>query len=78
MRKWVVLWLASMVVVAGLASALTRAQGLQNDSRVVSGADIGFRVEGVNRAGTPSGTLVIRVKGEWVPVDFGRDVRPAY
>lgn len=78
MRKWVFLWLASLFVVGGLASTLTRAQGPQNDSRVVSGADIGFRVEGVNRAGTPRGTLVIRVKGEWVPVDFGRDVRPAY
>jgi hypothetical protein len=41
---------------------------------VVSGNDIGFRIEGV-RGDTPIGTLVIRVKGQWVETDFGSGVQ---
>lgn len=41
---------------------------------VVSGADIGFRIEGV-RGDTPIGTLVIRVNGQWVETDFGSGVQ---
>jgi hypothetical protein len=41
---------------------------------VVSGPDIGFRIEGV-RGDTPVGTLVIRVNGQWVEADFGSGVR---
>ena len=36
--------------------------------RIVSGSDIGFRIEG-RRGTTPIGTLVIRVNGQWVPVE---------
>lgn len=36
---------------------------------VMSGADVGFRVEGI-RGNTPVGTLVVKVKGEWVEVDI--------
>jgi hypothetical protein len=33
----------------------------------MSGSDIGFRVEGVDpRTGNPTGTLMLRVNGEWV------------
>jgi hypothetical protein len=41
---------------------------------VVSGADIGFRIEGV-KGDTPVGTLVIRVNGQWVEPDFGSGVQ---
>jgi hypothetical protein len=41
---------------------------------VVSGADIGFRIEGT-RGDTPIGRLVIRVNGEWVEPDLGSGVR---
>lgn len=34
--------------------------------RVMSGADVGFRIEGTNGSGTPVGTWVIRVNGEWL------------
>ena len=37
--------------------------------RVLSGADLGFRVEGMRRD-TPVGTLVIKVDGIWVEADF--------
>lgn len=46
---------------------------------VMSGADVGFRVEGI-RGNTPVGTLVVKVKGEWVEVDIQklstRSLRP--
>ena len=40
---------------------------------VVSGADIGFRIEG-RRGQTPVVTLVIRVNGQWVPVETANSV----
>jgi hypothetical protein len=77
MRKWIGLWLMSVVVVAVLASALMRAQATPEElkrraqdqlpgSRIISGNDIGFRMEGTNQAGQPVGTLVVRIDGEWV------------
>jgi hypothetical protein len=89
MRRWFVLWLASIVVVAGLTPVLMRAQdpkvappfGGQDpftEGRVVSGADLGFRVDSINQAGEPVGTFVIRRNGQWVPARFAAGVRPAY
>ena len=37
--------------------------------RVVTGADVGFRVEGLRGGSTPVGTVVIRVNGEWVQAE---------
>jgi hypothetical protein len=37
---------------------------------IVSGADLGFRIDGY-QGDTPVGTLVVRVNGQWVPVQFG-------
>lgn len=41
---------------------------------VISGNDIGFRIEGT-RGDRPVGTLVIRVNGQWVEPDFGSGVQ---
>jgi hypothetical protein len=76
MQKWIALWLVSLAVVAGFTSALTRAQAPSQvpppftsqappAGRIVSGADIGFRVEGT-RDGRAVGTLVVRIDGQWV------------
>jgi hypothetical protein len=35
----------------------------------MTGSDVGFRVEGI-RGGTPVGTLVVKVNGEWVEADL--------
>jgi hypothetical protein len=35
---------------------------------VLSGSDIGFRVEG-RRGNTPSGRFVVRINGQWVEVE---------
>ena len=77
MRKWLVMWLSSLAVVAGVTSALMRAQapsqvppsltpqGPTSAARVLSGPDIGFRVEST-RDGRAIGTLVVRINGQWV------------
>jgi hypothetical protein len=36
--------------------------------RVMTGADVGFRVEGL-RGNTPVGRIVVRVNGEWVEAE---------
>ena len=65
-RTWTLLWLASLVLAAVVASALTRAQS-KEPPRVISGDDLGFRMESTNAAGEAVGTLVVRVDGRWVP-----------
>jgi hypothetical protein len=77
MQRWIVLWLASLAVVAGFTSALMRAQAPSQvpspytsqapppAARILSGADIGFRVEST-KDGRAVGTLVVRINGQWV------------
>jgi hypothetical protein len=36
---------------------------------VFAGSDFGFRVEG-RTGNTPTGSLVVRINGQWVDVDF--------
>jgi hypothetical protein len=78
MRKWLVLWLVSLLVVAAVTSVLMRAQGAPPIGTVLSSGDLGFRFEGmsdtlVNGARTDAamGALVVRISGKWVPVRFG-------
>lgn len=43
---------------------------------VISGNDIGFRVEGLRGRTTPVGRLVIRVNGQWVEPELSEPVQP--
>jgi hypothetical protein len=43
---------------------------------VITGSDIGFRMEG-RRGKTPVGKFVVRVGGEWVAVEFSSGAIPA-
>lgn len=65
MRKWIAMWLASLLVVAGVSAVLVRAQ----DSTILSGADLGFRVDRM-RADGPVGTFMVRINGKWVEAAF--------
>ena len=48
------------------------------DPRIVSGSDLGFRVDGTDpRSGKPTGAWVIRVNGRWVEVAAASGIRPA-
>jgi hypothetical protein len=75
MRKWVLLWVVSLVIVAATTSVLMRAQ--PREQTIISGNDVGFRIEGMTPAGDPLGTWMIRVNGKWVPVTTRFGVRPA-
>jgi hypothetical protein len=45
--------------------------------RILSGDDIGFRVDGIDpRSGLPTGTLVVRINGDWVVASTMPSVRP--
>lgn len=67
MRRLIAFWLASLILVAVVASGLTvLAQG---QTQLLTGNDVGFRVEGTDRrTGNPTGTWVVRLNGEWVEV----------
>ncbi len=58
---FVILWVVSLGVVAGLVSAQTR----REPSPIISGADIGFRPEGW-KGKARTGTFMVRIDGEWV------------
>ncbi len=76
MRKWIAIWLASLAIVAGLTTVLTRAQ---DNTKIISGSDFGFRVDKAmaERTGKVVGTLVVRVNGNWVEVGLGTKFGPA-
>lgn len=84
-RAWklALAWTLSLVAVAALASVLTSAQAppptlglpaaeITEGTPILSGNDIGFRVERT-RDGVPIGTLVVRIDGRWV--EAGTSVR---
>ncbi len=79
----VVLWLSSLLAVGTLASGQLYGFDALADPYVLSGDDIGFRVEGVV-GDAPAGRLVIRgMDGEWVepketPVTVGRAQVPRF
>jgi hypothetical protein len=72
-RHWAVaiLWALSLVAVGVLSSAAQPQRGLPGfnlvteSPKVVSGNDVGFRVERT-QDGIPVGRVVIRVDGRWV------------
>jgi hypothetical protein len=43
-------------------------------STVISGSDLGFRVDG-RKGNAPLGTLVVRINGQWVEAEFGTGVK---
>ena len=73
-RYWkiAILWALSLVVVSALSSSAQAQRGVRPGSNlptesptVVSGSDIGFRIERT-QDGIPVGRLVVRVDGRWV------------
>ena len=60
---------------SGAASAATVAAGQSTEPKVLSGPDLGFRIEGTARDGAPIGTIVVRIDGKWVATQFQSGVR---
>jgi hypothetical protein len=76
MTKSVLLWLVSIMATAVVTASMTMAQTRATPPRILSGADIGVRIEGTDiRTGNPTGTLVVRVDGEWVEITPSGGVR---
>jgi hypothetical protein len=60
----VVIWLASLVGVGVWAQT-------EPQQQVISGSDVGFRVERQDRRdGHPIGRLIVRMNGKWVEAGF--------
>jgi hypothetical protein len=78
MQKSTALLFASLIAVMVLVGVM-RAQTIQpeREYRIVSGADIGFRIEGTDASGKPSGRWMIRVNGLWVEPSHALVGRPA-
>ena len=66
-----ILWALSLMVVAAVvASAQARAYRPLPEPRFFTGADVGFRVEGMH-GDTPTGPVVIRINDNWVEANVG-------
>ena len=65
--------LMCVVVVGGViglrAQAKPPAETQTTDERIISGSDLGFRVEERNVRGV-TGTLMVRINGRWVPTNL--------
>jgi hypothetical protein len=81
MRKGILIGFVSLATAIAIASVIGRAQAVQfaptprANVQILSGSDIGFRVEG-NKAGKPVGTLVVRIDGQWVEATFSPGIQP--
>jgi hypothetical protein len=66
------LWSASLVAVGVAAQGHAQAQMYRPlpEPKVMAGADVGFRVEGMYGE-VPSGVIVIRVNDRWVEARIG-------
>jgi hypothetical protein len=74
-RLFVLLLCAGFGVALG---ALASAQGRQPDAKIVSGDDIGFKLDSVQRTRKRlTGTLMVRLNGAWVEADFVSKPVPA-
>jgi hypothetical protein len=57
------------------AGAAAVAAGQTNEPRVLSGSDLGFRVDATARDGAPIGAIVVRIDGKWVSPQFQSGLR---
>ena len=67
--------LASLLGTGAGGAAVAVAAGQSNESRVLSGSDVGFRVDGIGRDGAPIGAIVVRIDGKWVSPQFQSGLR---
>ena len=67
----------SLAIAAVMTATLTRAQSRLTDARILSGDDVGFRVEDMDHKENSADTFVVRLNGEWVAVGSMLVVQPA-
>jgi hypothetical protein len=67
-------WIALVVAVwLGSLAAVGLWAQTPAEPKVISGGDLGFRVEKMDR-GMPIGRLVVRVNGQWVEASFAAGI----
>ncbi len=79
MPKRVALWVACLVAAVVLAAAAMGAQPVQlppNQYHMLSGSDVGFRVEGTDASGKPVGTWMVKVDGKWIEPGMSVHIHP--
>jgi len=75
MKRLILSWVASLIVVAMATFAF--AQGRLAQPQMLSGNDIGFRVESIDLGGKAVGTWMVRYNGNWIEVGPTGGLRPA-
>ena len=65
-----IVWALSLLLVASMVTAQSYQIRPLPEPRIVSGGDLGFRIEG-DQNGTAVGTIVVRVNGKWVDAREG-------
>ena len=75
MKRLVLCWVVSLIVVA--IGTFAFAQGRLAQPQMLSGNDIGFRVESIDLGGKAVGTWMVRYNGNWIEVGSTGGVRPA-
>jgi hypothetical protein len=67
-----IMWVASLAAVGVAAQVAAQVPGFRAlpEPKVVSGADVGFRVDGMY-GNVPSGVVVLRVNDQWVEARIG-------
>lgn len=73
MNRIVVLWLFSLLTVAGLASVLTA----QSQQTILSGSDLDSASSEWGHLDSRSAPLMVRVNGKWVEAGWATKVMPA-
>ena len=68
--RLVAAWVASLVAVGAIAMGQTRPTIPLAEPAILSGADVGFRIEG-RQGSTPVGHIVVRIDGKWVEAAVG-------
>ena len=75
MKRAVLLWITSLVLAA--MATFSFAQGRLAKPQMLSGNDLGFRIESVDLGGKAVGTWMVRYDGNWVEVSSQGGIRRA-
>jgi hypothetical protein len=75
MKRLVLIWVASLIVVAVATFAF--GQGRLAQPQMLSGNDIAFRVESIDLGGKAVGAWMVRYNGNWIEVGSTGGLRPA-
>ena len=74
MKRAVLLWIALVLIAMATFSF---AQGRLAKPQMLSGNDLGFRVESIDPGGKAVGTWMVRYDGSWMEVSSQGGIRPA-